>query len=491
MLFNSIQFIFFFIIVVTLYFIVPHKYRWLLLLASSCYFYMAFIPVYILILGFTIIFDFFAGLILETTRGGKRKWIFIISIIVNIGILAFFKYYNFINENITTFLYGIGYKNPIPYLSILLPIGLSFHTFQALSYIIEVYRGAYKAERHFGIYALYVMFFPQLVAGPIERPQNLLYQFREKHVFNFERLSEGLKMMLWGFFKKIVIADRLALYVDPVYNNPHAHTGSSFILASIFFAFQIYCDFSGYSDIAIGSAHVLGFKLMQNFKLPYFSNSIAVFWQRWHVSLTSWLRDYVFFPVTFSISWKISGKSILGIKSEKVIYFIAISITWFLTGLWHGANWTFIIWGLIGGFYLVFARFTHKIRQKINSAIKLDKIPKAKYFLQTLITFALLCIIWIFFRAKDMETASYILSTIFTNPVSKLYLGVSQWITLLSICLIILLVLLEILQSYGCISIYFSKSKISRPFRWAGYIFMLIMICILGVGGTSFIYFQF
>ena len=258
MLFNSFQFVFFFIAITLLYFILPHKYRWFLLLAGSCYFYMAFVPIYILILGFTIVIDYFAGIFLEDASGKRKKWFLVASLFANIGVLAVFKYYNFLNENLTILLSGLGKSNPIPYLSILLPIGLSFHTFQAMSYTIEVYRGHQKAERNFGIYALYVMFYPQLVAGPIERPQNLLHQFYEKHSFEIDRVVSGLKIILWGFFKKLVIADRLALYVNAAYNNADHHSGQTLILATIFFAFQIYCDFSGYSDIAIGSARLTG-----------------------------------------------------------------------------------------------------------------------------------------------------------------------------------------------------------------------------------------
>ncbi len=230
MLFNSLQFCAFFIVVSALYFLLPHKYRWFLLLMASCYFYMVFVPVYILILGFTIVIDYFAGIYIEQSGGKKRKLFLIASLIANIGVLAVFKYYNFINDNITALVHGVGWTNPIPYLSILLPVGLSFHTFQAMSYTIEVYRGNQKAERHFGIYSLYVMFYPQLVAGPIERPQNLLHQFYEKHSFEYQRVSDGLKMMLWGLFKKLVIADRLAIYVNSVYGNPDLHSGISLLL---------------------------------------------------------------------------------------------------------------------------------------------------------------------------------------------------------------------------------------------------------------------
>ncbi|MCU0473451.1 MAG: MBOAT family protein [Bacteroidales bacterium] len=452
---------------------------------------MAFVPVYIVILGFTSIVDYFAGIFIEKTQGKKKKWFLVASLCGNIGVLAFFKYYNFLNENLTVLLQGINFQNPIPYLSIILPIGLSFHTFQAMSYTIEVYRGNQKAERHFGIYALYVMFFPQLVAGPIERPQNMLHQYHERHYFDIDRFTEGLKMMLWGFFKKVVIADRLAFYVDPVYNNPTAHSGSTFILATIFFAFQIYCDFSGYSDIAIGCAHILGFKLMQNFRLPYLADSVRSFWQRWHISLTSWFRDYVFFPLTISISWKITKKKVLFIRSDRFIYLIAMSVIWILTGIWHGANWTFVIWGAINGFYLIFGVFTKDLRKKFTKITGIDKLKRINNISGIIITFLLICIPWIFFRAKDVDTAWYILSRIFTQPVSKLFLGASQWITLLSILLVLFLIGVEILQSRKWVSLYFSETRLRQSLRWAGYIFLLITISILGVGGSSFIYFQF
>jgi D-alanyl-lipoteichoic acid acyltransferase DltB (MBOAT superfamily) len=256
---------------------------------------MYFLPVYILILGFTIVVDYFAGIYIAQSEGRRRKMFLTASLIANIGVLAFFKYYNFLNFNISQLLGSFGYKDPIPHLDILLPVGLSFHTFQAMSYTIEVYRGHQKPEKHFGIYALYVMFYPQLVAGPIERPQHMLHQFHEKKQFNYDRVVQGLRIMLWGFFKKIVVADRLAIYVDAVYNNAHFHSGISMWMATWFFGFQIYCDFSGYSDIAIGAAKVMGYDLMTNFKRPLFnSKSVQEFWQRWHISLMTWFRDYLY-----------------------------------------------------------------------------------------------------------------------------------------------------------------------------------------------------
>lgn len=306
MLFNSIEFLKFFVLVTTAYFALPHKYRYLLLLFSSCYFYMAFVPIYILILGFTIVIDYYAGILIERAEGPRRKKYLIISLVSNILVLAIFKYYNFFIENINLLLKEFGNSGDLSYLSILLPIGLSFHTFQAMSYTIEVYRGNQPAVRNFGIYSLYVMFYPQLVAGPIERPQNLLHQFTEEHKFDYQRVTSGLKLMAWGLFKKVVIADRLALFVDQVYDHPANYHGLSLIVATVFFSIQIYCDFSGYSDMALGAAEVMGFKLMQNFKQPYFSASISEFWKRWHISLSTWFKDYVYIPLggNRTVKWK-------------------------------------------------------------------------------------------------------------------------------------------------------------------------------------------
>ena len=323
MLFNSLDFLFFFIIVTTAYFCLPHKYRWFLLLASSCYFYMAFIPIYILILGFTIVIDYFSGIYIENAEGKRKKIFLILSLIANIGVLSVFKYYNFFNENISILLKNFGATTPLPYLSILLPIGLSFHTFQAMSYTIEVYRGNQKAERHFGIYSLYVMFYPQLVAGPIERPQNLLHQFREKFDFDYDRVFSGLKLMAWGVFKKVAIADRLAVYVNQIYSDIDHTNSISVFLAAIFFVLQVYADFSGYSDIAIGAARVMGFKLMINFDKPFSSKSVSELWRKWHISLSTWFSDYFYNPIAISKrNWGIWG----------AVY--ASIITFLILGLW-------------------------------------------------------------------------------------------------------------------------------------------------------------
>jgi len=437
---------------------------------------MAFVPIYILILGFTIVIDYFAGRYIESAEGKRRKLFLIFSLIANIGVLAVFKYYNFINHNFSFLMHGFGFTNPIPYLSILLPIGLSFHTFQAMSYTIEVYRGRQKAERHFGIYSLYVMFYPQLVAGPIERPQNLLHQFREKYDFEYDRVVEGLKQMLWGFFKKLVIADRLAIYVNAVYNNPEQHNGTTFVLATIFFAFQIYCDFSGYSDIAIGAAKVMGFKLMTNFNRPYFARNISEFWKRWHISLSTWFKDYLYI-------------SLGGNKVSIPRWYCNLLLVFLVSGLWHGANWTYIIWGALNGFYLVLAIITQGLRNKFTILTGIEKLPKLNHILQILITFMLSCFAWIFFRANNVTDALLIIKKIFLLS-GTLYIGDFQQL-LYCIAGIIFLIIIELRHEYFGHSILPFKTNYWLKEQMA-YALLIVLILLIGVfDGGQFIYFQF
>ncbi|MBA2611535.1 MAG: MBOAT family protein [Bacteroidetes bacterium] len=406
MLFNSFEFLVFFIIVTGLYFTLPHKFRWLLLLLASCVFYMFFIPIYILILFVTIIIDYFAGIYIEKSEGKKRKYLLVISLISNIGILAFFKYYNFFIDNINVVFNVLHWNYSIDLLKIVLPIGLSFHTFQAMSYTIEVYRKKQKAEKHFGIYALYVMYYPQLVAGPIERPQNVLSQFHTKHKFNPYLFSNGLKQTVIGLFKKVVIADSLAPYVNLVYDNPEQYEPITIFIATVFFAFQIYCDFSGYSDIALGASRVMGIELMQNFKAPYRSVSISDFWSRWHMSLSSWFRDYVYIPLG-------------GNRVGQSRLFFNLFLVFMISGFWHGANWTFIIWGALHGFYTIaeiaFKKKTKSIKINNNSLAFMVKITKQ------FIVFYLVCFAWIFFRAETVSKAVFM--------AKQFVLGIPVYIT--------------------------------------------------------------
>lgn len=482
MLFNSLHFVFFFIFVTYLYFLISHKYRWQLLLGASCYFYMAFVPIYLLILGFTIVIDYFAGIYLEKTEGKRRKWFLIFSLIANIGVLAIFKYYNFLNDNLSGVLNEIGYQNYIPHLSILLPVGLSFHTFQAMSYTIEVYRGNQKAERNFGIYALYVMFYPQLVAGPIERPQNILHQFYEKHDFDYYRVTDGLKQMAWGMFKKVVIADRLAVVTDPVFNNPHNNSPRSLLIATIFFSFQIYCDFSGYSDIALGAARVMGFRLMKNFDRPYSARNISEFWSRWHISLSTWFRDYLYIPLG-------------GNRVSVPRWYFNLFFVFLLSGLWHGANWTFIVWGALHGFYLIFGILTKGIRVRLKEFLGISKIGWLDNLIQIVVTFVLVTVAWVFFRANTLADAFYIFRELpgaykQTLSIENRLEGVSKELVLICLGLIVLLEILQYLQArYNLVR---AIGRLSLPSRWAFYYGIVLLIIYYGVfENRQFIYFQF
>lgn len=495
MLFNSIEFLIFFLVVTTLYYLLPHRLRWLMLLVASCIFYMFFIPVYILILAVTIIIDYFAGIWIERSEGVQRKFYLIASIISTCLVLFIFKYFNFFNANFEKLAHLLHWNYPIGALNLILPIGLSFHTFQSLSYVIEVYRRKQKAELHFGIYSLYVMFYPQLVAGPIERPQNLLHQFYEEHFFDYQRVTDGLKLMAWGMFKKVVIADRLALFVSTVYDKPTEYQGVSLILATVFFAFQIYCDFSGYSDIAIGSAQVMGFKLMDNFNRPYFSKSVAEFWKRWHISLSTWFKDYLYI-------------SLGGNRVPLPRWYANLFITFLVSGLWHGANWTYIVWGALHGTYLVLGIVTADLRKKTVALVGLDGFPTVHKYARIGITFLLVTFAWIFFRAKNIHDAAYIVTHLFSgipeyvmSVVNGTYdpekgkffpilLGHPKLELVMAIAGIVFMEFVHSIQRHGSIR-HMLRDK-PGFIRWSIYFMVVYGIIFFGMfGKTQFIYFQF
>ncbi len=470
MLFNSFSFLLFFPLVTLGFFMLPHRFRWGWLLAASCFFYMYFKPIYVLILLFTIVIDYFAGILIERTTEPRRKKRFLIaSLVANIGVLAVFKYYNFLNGNVSGLLSIFGHTNPIPFLKILLPIGLSFHTFQAMSYTIEVYRGRQKAEHHFGIYALYVMFYPQLVAGPIERPQNILHQIHEYHPFRYEDAANGMKRMLWGFFKKLVVADRLSIYVDAVYSGHAHHSALSLIVATIFFGIQVYCDFSGYSDIALGSAQVMGFRLMENFRRPWFSRSIGEFWSRWHISLSSWFRDYVYLPLG-------------GNRVTRWRLYSNLMIVFMISGLWHGANWNYVVWGALNAIYLM-------AEQAFLGPGSTTEARGFARVIATLRTIALTMFAFIFFRAYSIDAAFDICRGLVERH-GPLFVGVPMQF---AYCLlgIALLLAAELTQEYRPgTRILFQSPR--RPVRYASYATLVMTILLIGVfDGGQFIYFQF
>ncbi len=486
MLFNSIDFLLFFPIVTIVYFLLPHKYRWIHLLAASCFFYMCFIPVYIFILFFTILIDYIAGIMIENATNEKKRWFLIMSVIANVGVLAFFKYYNFFAENINELLHVSRSSAAVPLLKFILPIGLSFHTFQAMSYTIEVYRGKQKAERHFGIYALYVMFYPQLVAGPIERPQNVLHQFHERHYLTYDNLASGMRLILWGMVKKVVIADRLAITTDMIFNNPSSYSGTALALGIFLFAFQIFCDFSGYSDIALGSARVMGFELMVNFRIPFTSKSISEFWRRWHISLSSWFNDYLFNPVVNA--WRNMG--------NKAIV-MGLLLTFMLSGVWHGAGWKFVIYGLLHGIAVSYEFLTKKKRKKI-----FGKLPVLlNETLSIIFTFSFVAFSWIFFRANNFADAMLIVRKLGSIPGEIVHVMTTRKLDFLRLpslylfvapclALVLFLKIAHKLQSrFNLENTFRNKPPV---LRWAIYYSGFLALIYLGVYEEhQFIYFQF
>lgn len=487
MLFNSLHFLVFFPVVTALYFLLPHRVRVPFLLAASCYFYMALIPAYILILVFVIVVDYFAGILIENARGARRRLLLLASLSANLGVLGFFKYFNFFNTNVAELyqLWGGGWF--ISNLHIILPIGLSFHTFQSISYTIEVYRGNQAAERNFGVYALYVLFYPQLVAGPIERPQNLLPQFYEKHYFDYQRVTDGLKLMAWGMFKKVVIADRLAAGVNLVYDNPTGYAGLPLIMATYYFAIQIYCDFSGYSDIAIGAAQVMGFRLMDNFNRPYHAKSIAEFWKRWHISLSSWFRDYLYIPLG-------------GNRVGKWRWYFNLFFVFLVSGLWHGAAWTFVLWGALHGLYLIFALWTQGLRERAGRYLRLHRLPAVRKFVAVFVTFNLVCFAWIFFRAQSLHDAFYIVTHLFT--LSSTVAGEAALVPpgafiLDRVDIVIALVAVAFMETIHLLQRHREMRQFlsEKPFwmRWSAYYALTMSILLFGKFELpqQFIYFQF
>jgi len=469
MVFNSLQFLVFFGIVTSAYFLLAHKYRWALLLVASCYFYMAFVPIYLGILGLTIVIDYFAGIYLERFQGGAKKIFLGCSLLANLGVLAIFKYYFFFTDNFNFLASYFSIPIHFPVLNFLLPIGLSFHTFQAMSYTIEVYRGNQKAERNFGIYSLYVMFYPQLVAGPIERPQNLIHQFYEKHVWDADRVKLGLLQMMQGFFKKVVIADRLAMVVDPAYANLSNQSSLNLIIASIFYSFQIYCDFSGYSDIAIGASNVMGFKLMKNFNAPYTAKSIPDFWRRWHISLSTWFKDYVYF-------------SLGGNRVSVPRWYINIMIVFILSGFWHGASWNFVIWGALHGLFQLMGLTLNRIFPNLAAD---EQKSAVGVWIYRLFTFLLVTLAWVFFRIpKFGDIQNYFGQLTRGSILDPISLALNTNELLFSILLIVGLYLYD-----------FKRDKIkvdSVKLFWPIMVSLTFFIYFFGVFNLKqFIYFQF
>jgi len=466
-----------------LYYALPHRWRWGLLLAASYYFYMCWRVEYIFLIIASTLVDYYAGIMMgKTTKKSKRKKYLVFSIVVNLGILISFKYLNFVSTNVNEVFNYFNIFHDIPIYSVLLPVGISFYTFQTLSYTIDVYRGRTKTEFHLGKFALYVSFFPQLVAGPIERSYRLLPQFYERKYLEYNRVISGLKLMLWGFVKKVVIADRLGIYTGNVYSNPSAYEGFQIHIAVIFLLIQVYADFSGYTDIARGSARIMGYNLMENFNRPFIAKSVSEFWSRWHISLTTWFKDYLFnsFPTK-------KNKSIIRWK-----WHFYLILTFVLIGLWHGASWTFFIFGLLHGIYITFASITKKYRYKVNKFLGLNKSTLLLKYLNIIVTFALVCFSVIFFGVRSMHDAGIMINNSWhmEHPFRVLMSLVKNHNVVLGIILISFLFITEYLHAkYNLLNMLKKQNII---FRWAVYLIAVMMVLIMGVyTQEAFIYFQF
>ncbi|MAT40091.1 MAG: membrane-bound O-acyltransferase family protein [Ectothiorhodospiraceae bacterium] len=481
MLFNSFSYLWFLPLTVLLYYVLPAKRRWILLLGASYYFYMCWKPEYVILIVASTVIDYIAGIGIERseTKGLKRGFL-AASLTGNLSILFFFKYFNFFGENLQHAFDMVNIFYDVPSYHFLLPVGISFYTFQTMSYTIDVYRGKVPAERHFGRLAVYVSFFPQLVAGPIERSGRLLPQLRREVRFDPDRAASGVQLIIWGLFKKVVVADGLAGYVNTVYFDPAANSGFPLIIGTIFFAYQIYCDFSGYSDIAIGSARLLGIDLMKNFDTPYYSKSIREFWGRWHISLSTWFRDYVYIP--------------LGGNRVKVSrLYINLMITFLVSGLWHGANWTFIVWGAIHGVALIFSLATEKNRERLAAFLGLSRLPKFHAGLKVVTTFTIVCISWVFFRADSMAHAMLVFEQMLLFDLGNFGIESAQgpFYFVTAVASIVVLELIQLAMRGG---VFAGRVRAIRPaVRWGLVYVCLMAIVIFGTHDVprQFLYFQF
>ena len=494
MLFNTAQFLLFFALVATAYFVLPQRLRNPLLLAASYYFYGSWNVRYLALILVSTLATYGAALMVERTRarGRRRLWL-CAGLAVDLGFLFVFKYWGFARQVVSDLLVALGSSASLPLLHLLLPVGISFFTFQTLGYLVDVYKGQLPAERNLVTYALYVCFFPQLVAGPIERAESLLPQFRARHGYDEERVVIGLRLVLWGLFKKMVIADNLARIVNVVYGDPHRYGGVPLCLATFLFAFQILCDFSGYSDIAVGTARVLGFRLIQNFHQPYLAVDVRDFWGRWHVSLSTWFRDYVYIPLG-------------GSRVPRLRHYANIAVTFVLSGLWHGAGFTFLAWGAIHGAYLVLFVASAPLREAMARLTGLATRPRLRRAIATAVTFVCVLVAWVFFRAATMTDAAYVLRHLVDGLPALVRAaltldgaglaalvrgpGLDPHHILLCLGLVAVLNALQPLERRGLLDERMGVAPM--VVRWIWYLALILAIVNLGVvEEIPFIYFQF
>lgn len=475
MSFTAPEYVIFLPLAALAYFAVPLRWRWLVIVIASYFFYAYGSGVYVLLIIFSTLVDYTAARLISASSDKPRRRLYLaLSLSVNLGVLFVFKYFNFANESARLFFESVGIDYTVRPLDLLLPIGISFYTFQSMAYTIDVYRGIIPAEKHLGVMAAFISFFPQLVAGPIERAPNILPQFRIRFRFDPDRTVSGLRLILWGAFKKIAIADRLAIYVNTVYDAPANHDGGALLLATIFFGFQIYCDFSAYSDIAIGSARILGFELMENFRQPYFARTVREFWARWHISLSTWFRDYLYIPL--------GGNRVPFPRA-----LLNLFIVFLVSGVWHGASWTFVLWGALHGVYVMVEAFARRRNWRFLPA------PFG-----IALTFTLVTLAWVLFRANTIDDAAYIFTHLFafagadvTQPFAAGILGAPTEFALSCGLITLLLGVDALIARFGMDGL---ANRLPTVPRWAAYYALGAAVVFSGLyntGAQQFIYFRF
>ena len=487
MLFNSVEFLVFFPVVVITMFALPTKLRNLFLLCRSLYFYMSWEPRYIVLIGFSILVTYICALLIDKFHKEEniklKKISLTVAIFLNLAVLFVFKYYDFFVYNVNT-VFGAA----LPFIKVALPVGISFFTFQVMGYVIDVYEGKLPAEKNLVNYALFISFFPQLVAGPIERATNLLPQFYKKHKFDYARVKDGLVLMAWGFFKKLVVADSVAAIVNTVYNDVTRYTGMQLIIATVLFAFQIYGDFSGYSDIARGAAKVLGYNLMANFNRPYISKSFTEFWSRWHISLSGWFQDYIFQPIVWHS------------KNPAFAAYYAILTVFIVSGFWHGAAWTYVVWGLLHALFRMLEIYTRKAKKKFYKKLGVNTKGKIYGGFKIITTFALVCFTYIFFRANNLADAMYIVCNMFSD-IGSVFVG-GHIVSCLEgmsfysnngMALVLCILFMLFMEKWAGNEAVFERiGRCKAPVRWLFYYAIMMLILFFGwFGQSQFIYFQF
>ena len=490
MLFNSIEFAVFLPVVYFLYWYIVNKKlqsQNIFLLASSYFFYGCWDWRFLLLLFSISLVNYFIGIKIGKSNQGKNSKIWlVIGLIINLGVLVIFKYYNFFIDSFVDLFSMFGYDLPQSTTRIILPVGISFYMFLSLSYLLDIYKRNLIPEKQIIYVLLSLSFFPIILAGPIQRPASLLPQIKKKREYNYGQAVDGLKQIVWGLFVKIAIADGLAPYVDDIFLNTSGYSGSTLLVGAVFYSLQIYADFSGYSNIAIGTAKLFGFNIMRNFAYPYFARDITEFWKRWHISLTTWFRDYLFLPLSFSVSWKIKTDRVFCIRSDMFIYIVASLVTWFLTGLWHGANYTFIIWGLLHGFFLIVYQWQRKPRKKLVKRMGITNDHPLIIGIETAFTLIIVMIAWIFFRADSIQQAFAYLSRL----VSPSLFTLPKVHPILVSLVVMSFILAEWLQKQKEHALQIERIG-NKFLRWGIYYSVVLLILFYAGGKQEFIYLQF